>query len=125
MALITTKGFADLLVIGNQSRPRIFDLEIRKPDLLFEHVEEIDERVVLVKPREGLLLQAAASQSQFVVGKSHEQLLVERPLDEQDVRARLHKIAALGFKSLAVLFLHSYTFDRHEQIVKRIAEEMG
>lgn len=31
--LVTTKGFHDLLFIGNQSRPKIFDLEIRTPDV--------------------------------------------------------------------------------------------
>ena len=51
-ALITTKGFKDLQVIGNQSRPKIFDLEIRRPDLLYEYVGEVDERVVLLKESE-------------------------------------------------------------------------
>jgi len=43
--LVTTKGFRDLLQIGNQSRPKIFDLEIQKLDLLYEEVIEVDERV--------------------------------------------------------------------------------
>jgi 5-oxoprolinase (ATP-hydrolysing) len=38
IALVTTKGFGDLQAIGNQSRPKIFDLKIRRPDLLYEHV---------------------------------------------------------------------------------------
>jgi 5-oxoprolinase (ATP-hydrolysing) len=37
-ALAITKGFRDLLYIGNQSRPHIFDLAIHKPDLLYETV---------------------------------------------------------------------------------------
>lgn len=37
-ALITTMGFADLLKIGNQSRPKIFDLVIEKPALLYQKV---------------------------------------------------------------------------------------
>ena len=44
-ALVITRGFADLLHIGNQSRPRIFDLEIRVPDVLYERVVEVDEEV--------------------------------------------------------------------------------
>ena len=44
-ALVTTKGFRDLLHIGNQSRPYIFDLEIQIPDTLFETVVEIEEQV--------------------------------------------------------------------------------
>ena len=55
-ALLITKGFHDLLQIGKQNRPRIFDLEIKKPDLLYEKVVEVDERVRLadqVPPEEG------------------------------------------------------------------------
>jgi len=64
--LLTTLGFRDLLKIGmctncyaiafrlttwlgNQTRPRIFDLEIEKPELLYERVLEVDERVKLLK----------------------------------------------------------------------------
>ena len=44
-ALVTTKGFKDLLYIGNQARPRIFDLEIKLQDVLYETVVEVDEQV--------------------------------------------------------------------------------
>ena len=47
--LVTTKGFRDLLQIGNQSRAKIFDLEIRKLELLYEEVIEVDERVRILK----------------------------------------------------------------------------
>lgn len=44
-ALVTTKGFKDLLYIGNQARPRIFDLEIKLQEVLYETVVEVDEQV--------------------------------------------------------------------------------
>lgn len=47
-ALLITRGFKDLLLIGNQSRPKIFDLNIRRPPPLYSTVVEIDERVTLV-----------------------------------------------------------------------------
>ena len=47
-ALLITKGFKDLLLIGNQSRPKIFDLNIRRPPPLYSTVLEVDERVTLV-----------------------------------------------------------------------------
>ena len=47
--LVTTKGFRDLLKIGNQSRPKIFDLEIHKLELLYQEVIEVDERVRIQK----------------------------------------------------------------------------
>ncbi len=47
MALLITRGFKDLLYIGNQSRPKIFDFDIRIPDPLYELVVEVDERVIV------------------------------------------------------------------------------
>ena len=44
-ALLITKGFGDLAVIGDQSRPNLFDLNVRKPGELYEKAIEIDERV--------------------------------------------------------------------------------
>ena len=46
--LLITRGFKDLLLIGNQSRPKIFDLNIRRPPPLYSTVIEVDERVTLV-----------------------------------------------------------------------------
>ena len=47
IAKATTKGLKDLQYIGNQSRPKIFDLIISKSELLYtnDNVYEIDERV--------------------------------------------------------------------------------
>lgn len=45
---MATKGFKDLLYIGNQARPHIFDLAIRVPDVLYNKVVEVDERVTLL-----------------------------------------------------------------------------
>lgn len=46
-ALVVTRGFKDLLRIGDQTRPKLFDLNIRRPETLFKEVLEIDERVTL------------------------------------------------------------------------------
>lgn len=51
-ALAITSGFRDLLHIGNQSRPAIFDLEVRKPEVLYQEVVEVDERVLLLQGEE-------------------------------------------------------------------------
>ena len=48
-ALLITKGFGDLLQIGKQNRPGIFDLKIIKAEPLYDSVLEIDERVHPVK----------------------------------------------------------------------------
>ena len=88
VALVTTKGFADLQFIGNQARPKIFDLEIKRPELLYEAVVEVDERVQLVKD-DADAAAAAAAGAEVVLGLSHERLMVTRPVDDDDVRARL------------------------------------
>lgn len=46
-ALVVTRGFKDLLRIGDQTRPKLFDLNIRRPETLFREVLEVDERVTL------------------------------------------------------------------------------
>lgn len=118
-ALITTKGFRDLQYIGNQSRPKIFDLEIRRPELLYESVFELDERVVLVKEY------SSFPEEDVRTGISHEKIFVEKKLAEVDVARSLLKIKELGIRSIAVVFLHAYTFPDHEKLVKEVAERMG
>ena len=118
IALITTKGFQDLQVIGNQSRPKIFDLEIRRPELLYELVCEVNERVTLIKDEQ-------EAKGRIVTGKSREKLCVEVPLDEFDVRTKLKSVMAMGIRSVAIVFAHSYTFTEHECRAKAIAEELG
>lgn len=49
VALIVNRGFRDLLYIGNQARPKIFDLNIRKPSNLYKKVIEIEGRLVPAK----------------------------------------------------------------------------
>lgn len=46
VALVVNNGFRDLLYIGNQARPKIFDLNIRKPSNLYKAVVEINCRIV-------------------------------------------------------------------------------
>src|SRR5258708_2720524 len=43
--LLTTKGFRDALRIGYQPRPKIFARKIVRPEMLFERVVEVDQRV--------------------------------------------------------------------------------
>ena len=43
--LLITKGFGDLLRIGYQARPKLFELNIKLPALLYKEVAEIEERL--------------------------------------------------------------------------------
>lgn len=99
-AFITTRGFADILRIGNQNRPRLFELAIRKPEPLFTTVVEIDERVT--------------PQGEVLVA-----------LDVEAVRRQLGELQRDGIASLAVCLLHAYCQPRHEQLIGQLARELG
>ena len=112
IALITTTGFKDLQIIGNQSK--IFDLEIRRPELLYEVVCEVDERVTLLKTPKDIQnaerLFNDENGERIVTGVSKDKLLVETPLDVEGVRAQLQAVRDKAITSVAIVFMHSYTF---------------
>ena len=117
--LVTTRGFGDLLRIGNQNRPRIFDLEIKKPRLLYQSVIEVDERVRLLRKEE------AGKGARVVEGISGERLLILQEPDWEQVRSQLVEQFASGIRSVAVVFIHGYTFHEHEKKVGSLAREIG
>jgi 5-oxoprolinase (ATP-hydrolysing) len=99
-AFVTTQGFGDVLRIAYQNRPKLFQLNIRKPRELFEEVVELDERL----DRNGRVI---------------------RPLDERETRAKLSAVRAKGIASLAVCLMNAYRNDAHERTVERIGTELG
>lgn len=117
-ALCVTEGFKDLLLIGNQARPKIFDLTVSKPSPLYEEVVEADERVLLAGDIDSQDLPR-------VKGISGETVIVVRPLNEEKLKHSLQPLLDKGIRSLAVVFLHSYTFPDHEQAVERLAKSLG
>ena len=119
--LVTTKGFKDLLFIGNQSRPKIFDLEINTPEVLYERVVEVDERVLLAA-NDG---EQGSGGLEVATGVTGESVYVEKSPDPAKVRAALEPVLQCGIKSLAVVLMHSFTFSRHEHVIGKIAREMG
>src|SRR5713101_6271918 len=80
--LLITKGFRDALKIGYQARPKIFARHIVKPEMLYEHVVEVEERV-----------RADGT--------------VEKTPDLDSVRSALSAALARGIKAVAIVFLHS------------------
>src|SRR5438270_3288809 len=81
--LLITKGFRDALRIGYQARPKIFAKHIIKPEMLYERVAEVDERVL-------------------ADGR------VERVPDLAAVRAELARAQQDGINALAIVFMHAY-----------------
>ena len=96
--LLITKGFGDLLRIGYQNRPLLFDLNIKLPELLYERVVEVSERL-------------------------NEKGEVVTKLNEEEVRNSLIKAKSDGINSVAIAFMHSYINPDHENKIEQIAKE--
>ncbi|KAM6226095.1 LOW QUALITY PROTEIN: 5-oxoprolinase, partial [Porphyrio hochstetteri] len=122
LALLVTRGFRDLLHIGSQARPRIFDLEVAVPEVLYEEVIEVDERLIPHQP--GCRLPGTDTLP-VIEGRTGASLLVQRPLELSALRKELEGVLARGIRSLAVLLLHSYAWPGHEQQVGALAQELG
>ena len=96
--LLITKGFGDLLRIGYQNRPLLFDLNIQLPELLYDRVVEVSERL-------------------DAKGK------IIKSLNENEVRTALKKAKIDGINSVAIALMHSYINPNHENIIAEIAHE--
>ena len=98
--LAITEGFGDGLRIGYQNRPRLFDRHIVLPEMLYEQVIEVAERVT-----------------------ASGEVLV--PPNRESVVADLQAAWDRGIRSVAIVFMHGYRFPAHEQTVAAIAREIG
>lgn len=99
-ALITTEGFRDLLHIGRQIRPSLYDFGARRPEPLIPRNLrfEVNERVY-----------------------SDGQVL--KKLDKKNVMEVISKLKKLEVESIAVCLLHSYINPEHEKELKQIILE--
>ncbi|KAF2455301.1 Hydantoinase B/oxoprolinase-domain-containing protein [Lineolata rhizophorae] len=133
IAMVVTKGFRDCLEIGNQSRPDIFDLAIRKPEVLYKKVVEVDERVTLEDYAEDPTRHVTSAESvdqagadaDLVRGLSGEAVRILKRPREDEIRAQLQAAYDEGFRSVAVCLMHGYTYPAHEALVGRLAKEVG
>ncbi len=98
--LLITEGFGDLLRIGTQARPALFDLHIRRPDLLYEAVAEVPGRL----DAEGVEV---------------------RPLDEAAARVALQAAHAAGIRAVAVALMHGHVNPDHEARLGALAAKLG
>jgi len=98
--LVTTGGFGDALRIGYQTRPDLFARHIVLPEMLYEKVLEIAERV-----------------------SAHGEILT--PLDENTARIGLEKAYRQGIRAVAIVFMHGYRYPKHEERVAEMAQETG
>jgi len=98
--LVVTRGFPDLLEIGFQNRPGLFELRIPEPEPLTRRVIEAEERL--------------DAQGEIV------QPLAEAPLCES-----LRSAKEAGYESVAISFLHAYLNPAHEERAAELARELG
>lgn len=98
--LVITKGFRDALRIGYQNRPKIFERHIVLPELLYERVIEVDERI----EADGTVL---------------------RSPDLDALEPLLRKAFGDGIRALAVVCMHSHLHPAHEVAIGRLAERIG
>ena len=101
IALITTEGFEDLIEIGRQSRPLLYDLLQERPpalvprELRFGVPERIDHQGAAVSP-----------------------------LQEEDVRRVVAQLRGRGIEAVSVSLLFSFLNAEHEQMVKAGLERL-
>lgn len=98
--LLITKGMRDLLRIGFQNRPKLFDVNIKLPELLYEDVIEVQERIT--------------ANGEVIT-----------PLEQENTRADLLDAYAQGYRSIAVALMHSYRFSEHEKQIGKMARQIG
>ncbi|MCW6509278.1 hydantoinase/oxoprolinase family protein [Lichenifustis flavocetrariae] len=102
VALITTKGFRDILEIMRATRPLPYDLAWRKPQPLIPRslCFEVDERLM------------ASGE-------------VATPIDRAAVEDVVRKVLAEGVEGIAVSLLHSYRNDSHERLVADVIRSLA
>ncbi|CAO3593930.1 unnamed protein product [Absidia cylindrospora] len=115
---------------GNQSRPKIFDLSVTKPDVLHQSVVEVDERVVLLNSAASSevvdpLSLSKEDSSSIVQGVSGDWIRVLQKPDLDNVKKQLQGLYNDGYKSIAVCLMHSYTFPDHERLIGDLAKSIG
>jgi 5-oxoprolinase (ATP-hydrolysing) len=99
-ALLITRGFGDALRIAYQNRPKLFARNIVLPELLYEKVVEVDERV-----------------------DASGRVLVR--LDAAAAKAALAGLRQEGFRSVAILLMHGHKHPDHEQRLEALARGQG
>jgi N-methylhydantoinase A len=102
IAFITTNGFRDLLLIGRQNRPKLYDLEPQRsrPIVADEHTFTVKERIAW----DGEIL---------------------TPLDPVEVATIADRIKSLGLKHVAVCLLFSFVNPIHEAQIAKTLREAG
>ncbi|RNA32525.1 5-oxoprolinase [Brachionus plicatilis] len=118
--LVITKGFKDLLFIGNQSRPNLFDLSIQMPKILYDDVIEVDERIIPYSENDS---SHDPERIKTLPNGKKIEILKKPNLDrlEQDL---IEIKSKKNISNIAVLLLHSYIYNDHEILIEKLAQKL-
>ncbi|AFZ45302.1 5-oxoprolinase (ATP-hydrolysing) [Halothece sp. PCC 7418] len=100
VVLLITKGFRDALRIGYQNRPDIFAREIILPEMIYEQVIEVEERI-----------------------DANGEIIT--PLNVEQVKQDLKTAYNQGIRSCAIVLMHGYRYSRHEKQIADIAKQLN
>lgn len=99
-ALLTTRGFRDVLEIGRQSRPRLFDFDARRSEPLIPRSRRVE-----------------------VLERMEASGAISTPLEAESLDQAIRALRATGAEAIAICFLHAYKNSTHEvQAEQRIHE---
>lgn len=102
--LVVTRGFKDLLYIGNQSRPNLFDLSIKMPRILYDEVIEVSERVVPYREEDSNI-----DPDRIKTLPSGQKVDILRSIDYEQLEKDLLELKITkNITNIAVLLIHSY-----------------
>ena len=99
-AVCVTRGFADALLIGDQTRPELFSLAARRPPPLWNRAVEIEERI--------------AANGKIIT-----------PLNKKAARHALLRAASGGARAVAIALMHGFSHPAHEKMLADIARAVG
>ena len=126
VALFVSTGLRDTLEIGNQTRPKIFDLEIQTPTPVYEKVVEVAGGRLRPLLSHEKTDDIALSNLEIVEGSNGQSYVVEQPLDIAETRRQLEQLKVEGnITSLAIVLMHSYAYPEMEIQIESIAREVG
>ncbi len=100
VTFLVTKGFKDLIKIGTQQRPHLFQLDIPEPKVLYQKVIEVEERI--------------SAQGKVV------QVLSKKEIERIVFLCKKNKS-----NSVAIALLHSYRNPKHEIALRKVLQKEG
>ncbi|MCF6189484.1 MAG: hydantoinase B/oxoprolinase family protein [Cocleimonas sp.] len=98
--LVINAGFADALRIGYQTRPDLFALDIKLPEMLYKKVIEVDGRL--------------NAQGETLI-----------PLNLDKTKTSMQQAFDEGYRAVAIVLMHGYRYTTHEQQLAKLAKEIG